>query len=172
MGHLEDAQEKLAANLRSVRQRMEQAAQRAGRSPSSVHLLAVTKSVGPDIAAMLCAAGAADLGENRVQDVVRKHHALGSRARWHLIGNLQKNKARKAMQICEAIHSVDSLGLLDELGRIASQLSRRVKLFVEVNVSDESTKHGVKPGELSSLLLRAKAFPHVSIVGLMTMPIK
>lgn len=164
-----DTKQQLEFNLRSIREKVAAAAARAGRHPDSIHMLAVTKSVGPEIVEALGACGIVDVGENRVQDLVAKHNLLGSRFRWHLIGNLQKNKARKALQVSEAIHAIDSLPLLDELGRISSQLSKRTKLFIEINVSGEKSKHGIVPSQASTLLLRAKSFPQLPIVGLMTM---
>lgn len=160
---------RLAENLAAVRQRMESAAIRAKRSPSSIRLLAVTKSVGPEVMTVLSECGITDIGENRVQDIVSKQNALGSRFTWHLIGNLQKNKARKAIQLCDTIHAVDSMPLFEELTRISNQMSKTTKLFIEVNVSGEGTKHGLKPGDATGILLRAKSSPRLAVVGLMTM---
>lgn len=155
--------------MRTVREKIAAAATRVGRKPEAIRLLAVTKSVGPELIESLGSCGIVDVGENRVQDLIAKHNILGSRFRWHLIGNLQKNKARKALQVSEAIHAIDSLPLLDELGRISSQLSKKTKLFIEINVSGEKSKHGIVPNQASTLLLRAKSFPQLPIVGLMTM---
>lgn len=164
-----NTKEQIETNLLALRRRIDAAAVRAGRPSSAIRLLSVTKSVGPEILEVLGGCGIVDVGENRVQDLVAKHQALGSRFRWHLIGNLQKNKARKALQLCDSIHAVDSMDLLEELGRISSQISKKTKLFVEVNVSGEKSKHGVDPSEATSLLLRAKSMPNLLIVGLMTM---
>ncbi len=174
----------LTRNVELVRRRIQQACERAGRPTSSVTLVAVTKGVTLKLIREAAALGLTDLGENLVQEAQQKQHALGSglRAvgpepptlspqplRWHLIGHLQRNKAKQAVRLFDVVHSVDSLALLDEL-RKAVALSTRPPLpvFLQVNVSGEATKFGCAPEAVSTLARAASGDPAVQLAGLMT----
>jgi pyridoxal phosphate enzyme (YggS family) len=134
-----------------------------------VRIVAVTKTHGPEAVRAAVAAGLSDIGENRVQEAMEKQDVLaGVRADWHLIGTLQRNKARHAVGRFALIHSVDRLDLAAELDRRAAEGSRQAVL-VQVNCSDEPQKGGVEPGGVPALLEALGRFARLEVRGLMTM---
>ncbi|MDP3786294.1 MAG: YggS family pyridoxal phosphate-dependent enzyme [Candidatus Omnitrophota bacterium] len=152
-----------------VRSRIKEAAGRAGRRADDIILVCVTKTVGvPQIEEAL-AAGAADIGESRVQDAEIKFKAIGARAKWHLIGHLQTNKVKDAVRIFDLIHSVDSLKLAEEISKRAGVFDKTQEILVEVKTSEEATKYGAATEEVLDLVEKAAALPHIKIMGLMTM---
>ena len=158
----------ITANIDAVRERIARACQRAGRPSDDVRLIGVSKTVPAEIVAEAVRAGLKDLGENRVQEGSAKHEelaAMGLHPRWHLIGHLQTNKVRSAIEHFSSIHSVDSERLLDA---IASRTSEPMAVFIEVNVSGEATKEGVDPADLPPLLEHARGLPTIDVRGLMT----
>jgi pyridoxal phosphate enzyme (YggS family) len=160
----------VAANVERLRERIEQAAQRSGRTGRDVVLIAVTKYVDVDIAKALLAAGCDELGESRPQELWRKAEALpGDAVRWHMIGHLQRNKVRRTLPYISLLHSADSLRLLDEVNRISAELSRTLPVLLEVNVSGEAAKHGFAPAEMAGVLEHVAGLPHVRVRGLMAM---
>ena len=160
----------LAESLTDVRRRIEDTCDRAGRDPSGVRLVAVTKYAPIEAVRELVALGHADLGENRPQQLLERAALLeGSGVTWHLIGPLQRNKARKVLPVASLIHSVDGLRLLESLYRLAEELSLRPRLLLEVNVSGEATKHGFRPEELRATWPQVAGFGRLDIAGLMTM---
>src|SRR5512147_1075881 len=128
----------IADNLKSVRERIEAAARRSGRDPSSVRLVVVTKTVDAGRIREATAAGAAILGENRVQEAKEKIELLGRVAHWHLIGRLQSNKAKYAVRLFDLIHSVDSIELAKELERQAAKIGKVQDVLVEVSIAGET----------------------------------
>jgi pyridoxal phosphate enzyme (YggS family) len=142
----------IRANLEAVHERVVRACERAGRKPDDVLLIAVSKTVEVERIRLAVAAGVQSLGENRVQEAKEKVAALGRPVPWHLIGSLQTNKARDAVQLFDWIHSVDREDLARELDRRAHQHERRVKILVQVNIGEEPQKGGVDPAELTRLL--------------------
>jgi PLP dependent protein len=162
----------LAGRLQLVRSEMAQAARQAGRQPSDITLVGVSKFVAPE---KVCAAvdlGLSDLGENRVQELLEKSaylEAAGRKPRWHMIGSLQRNKVKYIVGRTELIHSVDSLELLTELGRHSVRRGLVSDILFEINVSGEATKHGFDGGELERAIALAAATPGVRLRGLMTM---
>lgn len=159
-------------NLAEVQARIAAAEARAGRSKGSVTLVAVTKTVGPEAVRALWEAGARDFGENRVQELLRKVHALPDLpVRWHMIGSVQTNKAAKLLQVggLSMVHSLDSLHLAEALSKAAARAGRNVEALVEVNVSGESSKHGLSPSAVGEMLRAAGRLERLRIVGLMTM---
>jgi pyridoxal phosphate enzyme (YggS family) len=169
----------VADNLRAVLARMEAAALRAGRDTKSVRLVAVSKTVPPDRVVEAVEAGACILGENRVQEALEKQAALAGllgrsgysgRFEWHLIGTLQKNKARHAVGAFSLIHSVEGIELAREIDRQAAKRGIVQDVLLEVNVAGESTKHGVTPGDALSVARDAAALANVRPVGLMCIP--
>lgn len=161
--------DKLKRRLEHVRARIEEALARAGRPSGSCRLLAVTKGRPAQEVEALLALGQLELGENRVQEAATKIPMVKGPARWHMIGHLQRNKAKKALELFEVIHSVDSLRLLEELGSVASRLGRSPEVMLEVNISGEATKHGFAPEEVATACARANELPNLRLVGLMTM---
>jgi len=169
MGATEDH---IGARLRSVRERIARALERAGRPEGSCRLLAVTKNRTPEEIAALARAGQVDLGENRVQEAERKSPAckhLGVEAEWHLIGHLQRNKVKRALGLFGSVHSVDSVRLLEAVARGAEARGVRPAVFLEVNVSRETAKFGFGLGEVEDACRRAAGLASLRLVGLMTM---
>lgn len=159
----------LAENYNSVRRRIVDACARAGRDPSSVQLVAVSKGHTSETVQAAADLGISLFGENRVQEARAKIPLCPGRLRWHMIGHLQTNKARDALSLFEMIQSVDSLHLAAELDRWAERLGRTVPVLLEVNVAGESTKYGYNPETLLAELQSLNALKRLEIVGLMTM---
>jgi len=159
----------VAANLAAVRARIAAAAARAGRSPDDVTLIAVAKTKPAALVQAAVAAGVRDIGENYVQEGLAKRAAVPGAARWHLIGPLQRNKAARALDGFELIHTVDNRTLGETLARHAATRGAPARLLLEVNVGGEASKHGVAPDALPSLLEHLRD-PYLSIEGLMTIP--
>ncbi|HHW13861.1 MAG TPA: YggS family pyridoxal phosphate-dependent enzyme [Firmicutes bacterium] len=158
-------------NLDVVRERIAAAAARVGRDPERVRLVAVTKGRPLEDLEALLAAGAADFGENRVQELAAKAEALSRREpapRWHMIGYLQRNKVKALLRWCRIIHSVDRLAVGEEIAHRAEG-GPAVEVLVEVNVAGETTKSGVAPEGTEELVRRLAALPGLKVTGLMTM---
>ena len=157
--------------LAEVRRRIEAAAVAAGRNPADVTLVAVGKTFPPDALAAVVAAGATHLGETRVQETAAKK-PLVPPATWHLIGPLQRNTARRALELFDVIHTVDRHDLVDRLEYLLEELwpDRRQPVLVEVNVGREPQKAGVLPEDAGSLLEAASAAAHLEVIGLMAIP--
>lgn len=160
----------IRANLEAVHERVARACERAGRKPEDVLLIAVSKTVEIERIRLAVTAGVRALGENRVQEAKEKVTGLGRPVPWHLIGSLQTNKARDAVELFDWIHSVDREELARELDRRAHQRERRVKILVQVNVGEEPQKGGVHPAELKGLLESLTALSNLEVRGLMCIP--
>jgi len=158
----------LAERLNAIRQRMADACARAGRPPDSVLLLAVTKGMPPELVSAAVEAGQIFFGENKVQEAKAKIPQCPGRARWHMIGHLQSNKCRDAVQLFEMIESVDSLALAQELNKWAEKIGRTMPVLLEVNVAGEATKFGFKPDAVLEQIESINALPKLEIHGLMT----
>ncbi len=158
-------------NLEEVRTGIGRAALNAGLGPDSVTLVAVTKNRPAELVDMLVDMGIRHIGENRVQEAERKIARAGRRADWHLIGHLQTNKVRKALEIFAAVHSLDSLRLARAIDAEAAARTppARVPVFIQVNVSGEASKTGVRPGEVEAMAREVSAMPGLDWAGLMTM---
>jgi len=162
----------LAKRLEMVRQRIAAAARRSHRSTDEITLLAVTKTHPADTVRNALALGVAELGENRVQEAESKIEALGhGAARWHLIGHLQANKARRAVKLFDVIHSVDSAALAARLDRHCAEEAREpLPVFLQVDLGEEPTKSGVDISELTGLAQTVRDCHHLQLTGLMTLP--
>lgn len=158
----------VADRLREVRARIAAAAARAGRDPASVTLVGATKGVDAARIREALAAGLADFGENRLQEALPKIAAVGPGPRWHLIGHLQRNKARAAAGAFAVVHSIDSARIAQALDRAARLVGRRIPVLIEVNVAGEATKHGVAPEAAAVVVDAVRACPTLEPVGLMT----
>ncbi len=158
----------LALRFATVEERILAACHRAGRARADVSLVAVTKTVAAEIAALVPELGVLDLGESRPQELWKKAAAVPA-ARWHLVGHLQRNKIERTLPLVHMIHSVDSLRLLRALDQEASKQGRTVEVLLEVNASREEAKHGFAPEELATFWADLAAFQHARITGLMTM---
>ncbi len=151
-----------------VLENIERACERAGRDPAGVQLVAVSKTVPPERLASAVAAGMDTLGENRVQEAEAKAPLLPG-VRWHLVGPLQSNKARRAVELFETIESVDSLELARRLDRLAGELGRApLPVYLQVNVDRDAAKSGFEPDELAGDLGQMAALPSLRLTGLMT----
>ena len=161
----DSARKTLRINLDTVEERIADACARAGRRRSEITLVAVTKTVAPELAALLPELGLFDLGENRPQELWRKAATLANDIRWHLIGHLQRNKIDRTMPLVNMIHAVDSVRLLQAL----EQQGKRANVLLEINVSGEAAKQGFSPDEAPALLPMVRDLKHVQVRGLMTM---
>jgi pyridoxal phosphate enzyme (YggS family) len=161
----------LLNRLDGIRERIARAAERAGRDPSSVRLVAVSKTFDAAYVRAAASAGQVDFGENKVQEALGKMDQLADLPlRWHLIGHLQSNKAKKAAERFHAIHAVDSASLGDALERTAAGLNRQIEALVQVDLVSEPTKHGAREDDLLDLFEAAKKWQAVRVVGLMLLP--
>jgi PLP dependent protein len=161
--------EEVAANLASVRGRIAAAAEQAGRRPVDVQLIGVTKTHPPELCLAALAAGLVDLGENRVQELLAKHpHVPG--ARWHLVGRLQRNKAKDVVGRQVLVHSLDRRSLATALSRRAADAGVVQRVLVQVNVGDDPAKGGCHVDETLDLIAYARDLPHLAVEGLMTIP--
>jgi len=158
----------LGQRLEAIRTRVQAACGRVGRSPESVTLIGVTKTVGHEVAQALVDLGVADLGENRPQELWRKSD-LVSGARWHVIGHLQRNKVERTVGLSSLIHSVDSERLLEAVETEAKRIGKQTAVLLEVNCSGEEAKHGFTPEAVLAFTSNLKPLQFVRIEGLMTM---
>lgn len=165
--HIRD---RLAKNLAEVRGRIADAATRSGRKADDILLVAVTKYVGIEIIEPLIAAGATVLGESRPQHFWPKAEALGDHSiRWHMIGQLQRNKMRRTLPLVELVHSAENLRHVEAIDRIAGELSLRSPILLEVNTSGDESKHGFSADALERVLPELGRLANVEIRGLMCM---
>jgi PLP dependent protein len=162
--------DEIRVNLERVRERIARAAERAGRRAADVLLIGVSKTVDVARIGQAVTAGLPALGENRVQEAREKIAALGRPVPWHLIGHLQTNKVRDALELFDVIHSVDRLDLARECDRRARQRGRPIDALVQVNLAGEGSKGGFAPDELGRALEAIGALDQVRVQGLMTIP--
>jgi pyridoxal phosphate enzyme (YggS family) len=158
----------IKANVDVVRQRIERACRRVGRAPDEVTLVAITKTVPPLAIAAAFAAGISHFGENRVQEAVAKIGQLSDltpHPTWHMVGHLQTNKAKTAVELFDLIHSVDSVRLAEALSQ---RTQKTLPVLLEVNVADEASKSGFSMADVASALKELSTLPHLAIKGLMT----
>ena len=157
--------------LDEIKERIRRAAEACGRDVDSVRLVAVSKTVAPDIVREALEAGVTILGENYVQEAREKFKALVQYpVSWHFIGHLQSNKAKYAVRLFDMIHSVDSLKLAHELDKQAAKVDKIQQILVQVNISGEDTKSGISADETIELISAISLLKNLSIKGLMTMP--
>ncbi len=164
-------EETIAERVQSVLWKIRSAAERVGRCPESVRLVAVTKTVSVDRIREGVRAGVSIVGENRVQEALSKMGALvQTQVRWHFIGHLQRRKVRSVIGSFELIHSVDSLALASEINHRAEATGIRQDVLLEVNIGGESTKGGFCPEDLVRTISSMATFSHIRVKGLMTIP--
>jgi hypothetical protein len=162
--------ETIRHNLDTVRERMAHAAERAARRPEEILLIGVSKTVPVERVRLGVEAGLAALGENRVQEAKEKIKVLGRPVPWHLIGHLQTNKVRDAIELFDVTHSLDRVELAQELERRAATRGRVVEALLEINVADEPSKSGFAPDALDAALQTIGGLTHVRVRGLMAIP--
>jgi pyridoxal phosphate enzyme (YggS family) len=160
----------ISGNLERVREHIAHAAAKAGRAPEEVELVAITKTHPAARVREAIEAGQTLFGESRVQEARAKIPELPSSLRWHFVGHLQKNKIRHALPLFEMFHSVDSLGLAQEMNRIANEEGMHPRVLLEVNVAGEGSKFGFSPDKLREQMEELLALPRLSLLGLMTIP--
>ncbi len=162
MKSLNDILEEVAANIAV-------ACGRTGRDPSEVEIVAVTKTHGPEVVQEAWDAGLRIVGENKVQEAAWKQPLSVSGPEWHLIGHLQKNKVRPALELFSTLHSVDSVSLIERIQRVAEEIGARPNILLEVNMSGERSKDGMRPDDVPTAVERALACPNLTLEGFMTM---
>jgi pyridoxal phosphate enzyme (YggS family) len=161
----------ISSNLNAVRGRLDQAARAAGRDPADIRLVAISKTFPADAVREACAAGQVDFGENRVQEALQKIRQTAElHSRWHLVGHLQTNKARKVAGPFAYVHSVDTVELLTRLDEAAAAERTSPKLLIQVDLAGEATKFGAPPSALPDLFEAAAGLQSAEVVGLMVLP--
>jgi len=158
----------IAENIERVRKRIEQAARRVDRNPADITLVAVTKTVPVDLIREAIRAGVNHLGENRVQEAREKIPKIPEAVTWHMVGHLQKNKVKYAVELFHMIQSVDEFELAEIISRRAEKVNKRMPVLIEVNTSGEATKFGCQPNEAISLLKKIAELPNIEVRGFMT----
>ena len=172
MANVDPAQELLAVRLAGIRAQIETAARKAGRAADEVTLVAISKTHPASAVRTLIELGATDIGENRVQEAEQKITEIGQgRARWHLVGHLQANKARRAVTLFDVIHSLDSVELARRLDRICIEEEKdSLPVLIQVDLGHEATKSGIDESDLNDLVAGLGPLTHLKLVGLMTLP--
>ena len=161
----------VGANYRAIVERIAVAAAKVGRDAREVRLLAASKSQPVDSLRAALAAGVALVGENYVQEAQEKKNQLAeAKVEWHMIGHLQRNKAKLAVQLFDVVESLDNLALARELDKEAAKRSKIVRALIEVNLAGEESKAGIAKGEVAGLLEKISGLAHVRVQGLMTVP--
>ena len=155
-------------HLNEVRENIQKACEKAGRSPQEVTLIAVSKTKPLFMLEEAYEAGARDFGENKVQEILEKHPKMPEDARFHMIGHLQRNKVKQVLPHAVLIHSVDSYRLAEQISQEAGKLGITAKILLEVNVAKEESKYGFFLEDTEAAIREIAKFPHVRIKGLMT----
>lgn len=169
-----DLSKGLAARFADVKTRVAAAAKGAGRKPDEITLIAISKTHPASLVKELVELGATDFGENRVQEAETKIPEVGQPGktpRWHLVGHLQANKARRALTLFDVIHSLDSVDLARRLDRLCVEVGREsLQLLIQVDLGHEETKSGIDESELSQLAETVQGLERLELIGLMTLP--
>ncbi|MBL7068489.1 MAG: YggS family pyridoxal phosphate-dependent enzyme [Candidatus Omnitrophica bacterium] len=158
----------ISDNIKEINNRIKLACKKSGRDPSEITLVCVTKGIDPYRISEVFVHGIKDIGENRVKEALKKKPAVLPGAKWHLIGHLQTNKVKDAIEIFGLMHSVDSLELARKIDKEAKKKEKRVDMLIQVNTSGEESKYGIRPEEVSPFLKEASQLTNVKILGLMT----
>jgi pyridoxal phosphate enzyme (YggS family) len=162
--------DEIRERLARVREQIARAAERTGRSEKDITLIAVSKTFDSQTVQQAVLAGASDLGENRVQEAITKAPKVTGDVRWHLIGHLQSNKVRHAVEIFSVIHSVDRADLVARLDRIAGEIGRKPQILVQIDLAHEPTKSGADENDLPAIVEALDSARHLELSGLMTLP--
>ena len=168
----QDQGNEIERNLQSVKERITRAARSVGRSPEDVTLVAVTKTFPVETISRAVAAGLWQFGENRVQEAEPKITSLRgtSKIEWHLVGHLQSNKARRAAELFDVIHSLDSIKLAQKLSLAAQDFRKTIPVLVQVDLGQEETKFGAEPSQAREIVAAVSALAGLRLDGLMTIP--
>ncbi|MFC2172252.1 YggS family pyridoxal phosphate-dependent enzyme [Acidobacteriota bacterium] len=165
-----DLIDRISRNATVLKGRIDAAARRSGRSAESIRLVGISKTFGPEYLDAAFTAGVGDLGENRIQEAVTKFPRLQTQPILHMVGHLQSNKAKQAVELFDWIHSVDSARLMDRIGRITGEIGKEINVLIQVDLAGEATKSGVSEEEIPAILEAAEPWPTVSPCGLMCLP--
>ena len=155
-------------NVIQIKNRIATVCQKANRDPKEIEIIAVSKTVSASSIKEAIEAGITNIGENRVQEAWKKYNEIDTSVRWHMVGRLQTNKVKRALQFFDIIHSVENRHLAEEINKRACALNRDGEILIEVNTSGESTKIGVTPDGVIPLIKSIATLPHLRITGLMT----
>ena len=158
----------IADNIAAIESKVSAACVRAGRNRADITLVAVTKTRTPTEMDEAIKAGITQVGENRVQEALSKKPLVTLTAKWHLVGSLQTNKAKRALELFDVIQSIDSHNLAIELQRRCEQMDKHLNCFIEVNTSGEASKHGVRPDAVPDLVAEVLKLDRLQLEGLMT----
>jgi len=167
---MERLEEEIRGNILQVKERIARVAIKGGKSPDEIKLVAVSKSFGLEHIRAAIAAGITILGENKVQEAYQKIPQIETRVSWHMVGHLQSNKAKRAAELFDMIHSIDRLSIAEKLNRHLTALSKRMEVLIQVDLGGEETKFGVPEAELGELVQRVREMENLSLKGLMIMP--
>jgi pyridoxal phosphate enzyme (YggS family) len=172
MAGFDTVYEGLGERFANIKKRINKSLERSGRLSTDVTLIAISKTHPASRVAELLELGATDIGENRVQEAEAKIEAVGrGKARWHLVGHLQANKARRAVKLFDVVHSLDSVELAHRLDRLCKEESSRpLSVLIQVDLGNEETKSGIPEHELSDLASVVRECEHLRLRGLMTLP--
>lgn len=162
--------EEIRTNFAAVEKRVADACGRSGRDPSEVTIVAVTKTFPAEAVTAAIAAGARQIGENRVQEGRDKRPLVQGAARWHLIGHLQSNKAKEAVRTFDVIQTIDSVALAEKVAKAALDAGKGIEVLLEVNIGREAQKTGVDPAEVETLARGVRAIGGLKLAGLMAIP--
>lgn len=154
-------------NLERLHRRIWEVASRVGRRPDDIEVVAVTKGVEIERIIEAIDAGVKTIGENRIQEARTKYDRIGNRVGWHFVGHLQRNKAKRAVEIFDIIHSADSIRILEEINRFASQYGKVQRVLLQVNISGEERKFGFSKDEIFEVLPIIDRFGNLKVEGLM-----
>lgn len=160
--------ETMEQNIAQVRQNIKQAAEKAGRNPDDILLLAVSKTKPVEQIKEAVSYGLTSLGENKVQEIMDKYEPMGEGIHWHLIGHLQTNKVKYIIDKVDMIHSVESIRLAEEIEKRAAAKDKVMDILIEVNIAQEESKFGIPVEEVESFLQEVSKFTHICVRGLMT----
>jgi len=161
--------ERYRDNIIQLKNQIEKACEKSGRDPGEVTIIAATKYTGPAGVKLISELGIDNFGENRADELLEKKENTKREAIWHFIGHLQSRKARDVVPLVEYIHSIDSLKILEKVGREAAKCGKIQKVLVEVNISGEETKYGLKPDNVIDFITKAVKVENTDFRGLMTM---
>ncbi len=160
----------VAGNCARIREQVAQAARRAGRDPQTVRIIAASKTRPVELIERAIEAGMTDIGENYVQEAADKIGRISAPVSWHMIGHLQRNKAGRAVELFDVIHTLDSVALADALARHGERCGHVVRVLVEIEMGGEATKHGVDPDEVERLIAALADRRWLLVDGLMAIP--
>ena len=167
---MERLAEEIRGNILRVKERIARVALRAGRDPDEIKLVAVSKAFGLEHIRAAIAAGIAILGENRVQEAHGKIPLIDAKISWHMVGHLQSNKAKRAAQLFDMIHSIDRVSIAEKLNRHLAAMSKRMEVLIQVDLAGEETKFGIPESELEESVHRVAEMENLNLKGLMIMP--